>query len=741
MKSRLLALSLVYIACGPKPKPLAVPVLPGDGDAHVAKPPPGGDKAAPDAWAGKQLIEPPAANPPQKLDLPPVEEYKLSNGLQVFVVRSDRMPVASFQLAIKAGRMHEPRAKLGIAEATANMLVKGTTKHDAIALARSIDQVGGTIAADATYEATLVSCSVLAKNASTCMDLLPEMLTQPTFPDAELVKVKEQMHGEVRQRLDDAGTLASSHAQNLLWGNDHVRGWFDSDASIDAIARGELVDWHKTWFVPNNAMLVVTGDVDAKKLRADLERTFSPWKKGTVPPAPSYGEPGLSGIRIRLVDKPGQTQTHVRVAQFGIKHDDPRFFDALVFNYTLGGGAFSSRLMRVVRVEGGKTYGASSAFDRNLDRGSFVAQTFTRNSETVATTKLIIGEIAKMAKEGPSQAEIDAAIANLAGSYGMRFQSASDIGAALLAAELHGFGTEYLENYALQVGKVDQASAKRAASEILDPKNYVVVLVGDAKDIEPQLKAAGWRYEKRSFADPITPEAKQPDAPVDATAAAAVKKLVEDALVAKGGRAKVAAIKALRMTATGTTAFGPQTVPVEIERLFVLPDKMRIDAELAKQIKVTITVSGKNGWQKAPNQQGQIEVADIPPDAMVPYDFERWREPELILLKAADKDAKLAPAPDETLDGKPQSVVKLSSPFGLDVMLYIDKKTKLLTRMSYKDAGLSQTDDFADYRDVAGVKVAYKRKSVTQGRSTDLTVDKVDFAPKIDATAWDKPAS
>src|SRR5439155_24085613 len=123
--------------------------------------------------------------------------------------------------------------------------------------------------------------------------------------------------------------------------------------------------------------------------------------------------------------KPGQTQTHIRIGQFGIKHDDPRFFDTLVWNYVLGGGAFSSRMMKVVRGQGGKAYGVQSTFDRNVDKGSFVVSTFTRNAEAVATTKLLVGEIAKLAKEGPAQDEVEAAVANIAGGYGMRFQAAS----------------------------------------------------------------------------------------------------------------------------------------------------------------------------------------------------------------------------------------------------------------------------------------------------------------------------
>lgn len=736
---RFIALATVtacWAACGPKPAPQPpVPTLPSDGSDHTAKPLPAPETPkVVDAWAGHDLVTPPAAKVAAKVDLPGIDQFKLANGLEVFVVKSDRLPVVSLQLAIKAGRMEEPRARLGVSEATADMLVKGTKKHDAIGLAKAIDFVGGTIAADSTFEATLVSCSVLQRNVNVCMDLLPEMITQSTFPDEELTKVKDLMLGTVRQHRDDAGTLASEHVQNLLWGNDHVRGWINSEQSVAALTRDDVVAWHKTWYVPNNSLLVVTGDVDPKALKGQLERAFGGWAKGAVPPAPTYKAPGLSGSRIRLVDKPGQTQTHIRIAQFGIKHDDPRFFDTLVWNYALGGGAFSSRLMKVVRVEGGKTYGASSSFDRNLDKGSWVATTFTRNSEAVATTKMIVGEIAKMAKDGPTQAEVDAAIANIAGGWGMRFQSAADIGSALVGAELHGFGVEYLQNYGLAVAKVDQASATKAAQQILDPKNYVIVMVGDARELEPQLQKAGWHYEKVSAAAPVTPVTPE-SRPADPKAVAAAQKVIGEALVAKGGKAKLIAIKSLRETASGTI----QGQTLTIERVLVVPDKLHIAAVFAGKAQVQIGVSDKAAWMTGPGQDGAPTTHEFQGDEILGAQFEAWREPELILLKAAES-ANVVPGPDESIDGTPQTVVRVQSPFaGLEVTLLIDKKTKMLSRIRYVDHGQPVTDDFADYKDVNGIKIAYKRNSVSGGKPTSLEIQKVEINPKIDPVIFAPP--
>jgi zinc protease len=744
---KLVLICAVLAACTPTPPPVVNPVLPGDGAEHTAKPPPLIVKPViEDPWAGKDLIPPPTPRHASKAELPALEEYTLKNGLHVYAIKSDRLPVISFQMAVRVGRDAETRQHLGVSELTADLLVKGTTKHDAKAIAAAIDQVGGTFTADSTFEATLLACSVQAKDSDTCLTLMPEIVATPTFPEQEVVKQRDQLIGGIRQRLDDGAALASLHVQNLLWGDNHVRGWINSEHSIGNLRREDLVTWHKTWYKPNNAMLVVAGDFDSKKMRDRLERAFGGWAKADVPKLPTYVEPGLSGIRIRLVDKPGQTQTHIRVAQFGIKHDDLKFFDTVVWNYVLGGG-LGSRMMHALRTETGKAYQASTSFDRNADRGSLVAQTFAHNSDAVAATKLIVAEMQKMQKEGPTDEELAAAESNIAGAWGMRFQSVADLGGALLGAELHGYGMEYLQNYGVAISKVDLAGAKAAAASIIDPKNYVIVMVGDAKDLEPQMKKEGWHYEKLAFTDPITAETKDvaPTAPLveDAKTAAMARKIVEEAVAAKGG-AKLAGMKAFRMSGKGTTSQQGQTIDVSIERTLVVPDNMRIDAKLKTpigDISVIVGVTGASGWQLGPDpkQPTSSIVIDIPAKDMTGVQFDRWRDPEMILLHALDKDAKLQLLPDESVDGKPQQVITVTSPFGgIDVTIYLDKKTHLMTRMIYAE-GLTSTDDFADYHEVSGIKIAYTRNSHDASRDTKLTLDKVEIDPTVDASRFTKP--
>jgi hypothetical protein len=157
---------------------------------------------------------------------------------------------------------------------------------------------------------------------------------------------------------------------------------------------------------------------------------------------------------------------------------------------------------------------------------------------------------------------------------------------------------------------------------------------------------------------------------------------------------------------------------------------------------VIVAVDGKTGWNQQPGAGGASEVIDLRPEDLGTVDFERWREPELILLKAADPTAKLTPLPDETIDGRPHAVVRLASPVDqLGVAIYIDQKTKLVDRLTFTDGKQTQSDEFADYRLVNGVQIAFKRSSTTGGRLTRYELTKFELDPTIDASVFAKPAA
>jgi zinc protease len=223
-------LGLVALAaCGAPPAQLAAPTLPGDGTDHTANPPaPAAED--PDAWKPVgELLLPPALAPPAPIKLPPIQRFTLSNGLPVFVIPSGSAPVTSFQLAIRAGRRVEPKARLGVAELTANLLVKGSTRRTAVQLEKAVEAIAGTVAVDATYEATFASCGALSRDAATCISLLAEIVTTPAFPVKELDEMRAALISAVRTRAKNPRLLANTHLQHLLWGDGHVRGWSETE--------------------------------------------------------------------------------------------------------------------------------------------------------------------------------------------------------------------------------------------------------------------------------------------------------------------------------------------------------------------------------------------------------------------------------------------------------------------------------------------------------------------------------
>lgn len=738
-------LALVISCSGGVKHADVIPTLPGDGTAHTAKPPP--MPAEPDEpvdpWEDHDdLIKAPPTKRAQALTLPSIERFSLTNGLQVIVVKNDRLPIVNIQLAIKTGRDGSTRDKVGLAQFTAAMLTKGTRTRTALKLAETIDRVGGTLNANAGFEATLLQCSALVEHLRTCATLLADITVNPKFPKPEMELVRAQLIGAVASRKDDAGGMANAHVQNLLWGDEHVRGWPMSEKTLEAIKQKDLRKWHLKHFTPQNAIMIVAGAVDAKKIRTELNRGFRWWQKRPAPKRNKYTEPSAGGSRIRLVDKPGQTQAHIRIAQLGIAHTDPDFYDHVVFNYVLGGGGFSSRLMQVVRSEAGKTYSVNSILERNRERGTFVISTFTRSDSTLATLKLLLQEMAKMKEQGPTDAEVQSALSYLSGNYLTRFESATDVSNALLGAELHGLGVEYVRDFALSLAKVTRDSAAKAAAKTLDPQRLAIVVVGDASVIEPQLKQAGWNYERVSYQSPIASYERAPalaQIPDDPKATAAAQALIDKALAAKGGVKKLRAIKTMTVVATGQVNAQGRPLPATFTRRFSAPDKLRLDIDInvgGATANVVTALNKDQAWTQQPGQGPQL----LPGQAVVEFRKVVWRDHELVLLYALDKGTKLHAHGKRIEDGETLDAIQITHPDGnTSVLVFLDPKSHLIRRLSYTDQGVDSVEIFGDYRKVDGINVAHRR--VTKGLNTShsVQVTKVSFNDPIKDSLYELP--
>jgi zinc protease len=440
--------------------------------------------------------------------LPPVQRFTLKNGLQVIIVPRKELPVASFGIAVQAGGYDETRDALGVSDFVASMLRRGTKTRSADDISHAIDFVGGSLDAHATNESTTATCSALSKDAKLCLDLLSDILLHPSFPEGEMGEVRDEMLAAVAALFDNPHQLANAHFANLLFGEQHPEGWVLTAADVRKITRPQLEKFWKTFYRPHRAMLAVAGDVDAAKLRGTIEKAFGGWARAAVPPRPAWTIPKIAGTRILLVDRPDSTQATMVFGHAGIKHADPRWYAATLANYVLGGSDFSSRLMIEVRAKRGLTYGIGSSFGNTLYEGSFRVAGATKSDTTWEALLASVNEIRRMRTEGPTTAELDKAKGFYAGSYPFKLQTAAGVAQALVAAELHGLGDSYVRELPVRLAAIDTSKAKAAAGELLQPDALLVVIVGKAAAIEPQIKDKGIPYEKIGFKEPISAAAR-----------------------------------------------------------------------------------------------------------------------------------------------------------------------------------------------------------------------------------------
>ncbi len=457
-----------------------------------------------DPWAGrKDLLTAPPPPKPAALELPKLERFSLPNGLQVLVVARKDLPIASFGIAVRAGGYDERRDRLGVADFVAAMLRRGTKTRSADDISRAIDFVGGTLDAQASNESTFASCSVLSRDTALCLDLLSDILLRPSFPEAEMPEVRDQMLAAIASRYDNPHALASIHFDNQLFGEDHPDGWVLTPEDVRKITRADLEAFWRTYLRPNRATLAIAGDVDVARVRAEVSKAFGGWARATVPFRPVWKLPPLDATRVLLVDRADLTQATMTLGHRGIEHADPRWYAATLMNYVLGGSDFSSRLMTEVRAKRGLTYGIGSSFGASQYPGAFRVVASTKTETTGEALRTTIDELRRMKATGPSALELDKAKGYYAGSTPFSLQSASGIASALVTAELHGLGDAYVRELPLRLADKDVNAVKAAARELLYPDALEVVIVGKADAIGPQLAKAGLRFERIGFKDPI----------------------------------------------------------------------------------------------------------------------------------------------------------------------------------------------------------------------------------------------
>ncbi|OGC76946.1 MAG: hypothetical protein A2Z27_06375 [candidate division Zixibacteria bacterium RBG_16_50_21] len=427
-----------------------------------------------------------------EISLPPIYEETLPNRLQVIVIEHHELPIVAFRLVTKSGGMDDPVGKAGLANFVADLLRQGTKTRTATQISEEIDFIGGSLGAGADYDYLNVNCQVLKKHFDTGLDLLSDVVLNPIFSEEEIERLRSKRIGEIKQAWDDPETVADLKFREFLYGKNPLAFPLDgTEESVKSFTRQDVLNFHQTQFVPNNAILAVVGDVNQTEVLTKVKAKFNSWKQGARL-ARNYPQPEqVKGMQVLLVDKPDLTQTYINFGHLGIRRNHPDYFPVTVMNYILGGGGFSSRMMQEVRAKRGLTYGISCYFGMYKEAGDYSVGTFTRNDSTLAAIQASLNEIKKMRSAKVSEMELEDAKNFYLGYFPFRFETPQQIAAQVISVELYGLGDDYLKNYRQNVKKITADDILRVAITYLDPDNLKFVVVSKGADVKDKLSNLG----------------------------------------------------------------------------------------------------------------------------------------------------------------------------------------------------------------------------------------------------------
>ncbi len=730
---------------------------------------------------------PPQPLPAREITFPPYEVQTLPNGLQVVVVMHHEQPAVTMRLLVRAGTSSDQREKLGLAHLAASLLDQGTTTKSAQEMNDAVDFIGGAMGAGAGTDLTFVNMVVMKDSFDTGLRMLSDMARHPAFATAEIERQRQQMLSGQTVSLGDPSYIASAVFDRLVYGF-HPYGMPENGTpqTIDTLSRADLQAFHARFFMPNNAILAIVGDVTADEAFTAAKKVFGDWEKHDLPVQTFVGPPDPTR-RVIVVNKPDAVQTEVRVGHLGISRTHPDYM-AVNLAIRILGGEGSNRLHQVLRTERGLTYGAQANMDTLKETGDFEAETNTRSDATGEVLRLIVDEFWRLQRERVGDRELDGAKAYLTGSFPLTIEKPESIAMQVVNALFYGLPLEQLQNVRERVNAVTPEDIQRVAKALLRPDRLSVVLVGNSAAFASQLRGAGfgsfeavelgdldltaanfkraavkaqqdasrsggagrsggearrgvagWSGVAHDFSRAATlnyqqaPLASRPPAdprPEDAPKALA---LLDRAIAAKGGLEKLRGIKTIVARQTLVNLDSDGTAKSETTNYLQYPDHFRVESPMLIQ-----AFDGAQAWVK--DARGVHDGGEP-----MARDSRLVMRRDVVSLLLAAKDGKLTPRllPDvKDPDGRVTHTLELSASDLNPIVLYIDPESgQIGKRLFTADApGRPLIEEqFFDYREVDGVQVSFRATQKVGNLSVERRAIDVKINAPVDPAMFKRP--
>jgi zinc protease len=432
----------------------------------------------------------PAIGPAPALKLPAIQKQTLSNGLNVWIVEHHEVPLAQINVIVRSGSAADPIGKFGVGSLTAAMLDEGAGSRSALDLADALEFLGANLTTASSFDYSAIRMSVPVAKLGDALPLMADVTLRPSFPDTELERLRKERLTGLLQARDNPAALIQLAFPRIVYGPTHRYGTSANGLppAIESVSVADLRAFYTAHFRPDNATLLVVGDVTLAGMLPQLEKTFGGWKSAGMAPlvAEVPNAPQLKSRQIYIVDKPESAQSQIRIGWVGVPRSTPDYAALQVLN-TILGGSFTSRLNDNLRERNGYSYGASSIFDTRLSAGPFFATAGVQSDKTGEALKEFFNELNGMLELVPAE-ELTKAKNYVALGVPGEFETTGDMARKLEELVAYGLPDDTFTNFVAAVSRVSSADLQRVAARYIQPDKMAVVVVGDRKLIEGPIR-------------------------------------------------------------------------------------------------------------------------------------------------------------------------------------------------------------------------------------------------------------
>lgn len=669
--------------------------------------------------------------------IPEIKRYSLSNGIRLFVVEDHRLPLVDGVAMIRSGSRWEPAEKTGLAGITGQVMRTGGTKtKTGDELDEELEAIAASVETSIGLSSATASFSALKGDEDRVLAIFADALMNPEFRQDKIELAKTFARTAIARRNDDAMAISSREFRKLLYGPASPYARHTEYATIDAIRREDLIAFHRRYFLPQNVMIGISGDVNAEEIRRKVETALGTWKPaplggdGQLPPVPQVA--AVRRVSVNFIRKEDVNQASIRVGHLGGRMNDPDYFALEVMSQILAAGGFSSRITKHIRSEMGLAYSAGGDWNAEYDySGTFGVFVGTKSESTVQAIEAVMKELRDIRQKEVSDEELRIAKESILNSFVFNFSSPGQVLRRIMTYIYYGYPEDFLQQYKTNIERVTRADVLRVAQKHLDPDQVAILVVGNDKEFDKPLTQLALAAGKVNTIDITIPEGKPAAAAAGPAAPAALERgraILAAAQKAAGGLERLRAIKDISIVISGKVTTPQGELSITSRDVLVLPNVLRSEQTLPFGTMVSF-YDGTGGWVQTP--QG---VRDLPDALKTALRNQVLRNTLKLLRGEGDFTAQFE---KREKVGEAEADVLLFSKDGETVRLFVDSAGTLLKKAYRGQSPMGGMADFeeiySDYREVSGIRMPFRIEVNQNGtRFLEATISEVKFNTGVD---------